>query len=54
MGLKHPVVKGHGSSDAKAVYSAIKQAVRFVSAGVVDKIKDDLKKMEENTDGIEG
>ena len=54
LGLKHPVVKGHGSSDAKAVYSAIKQAVRFVSAGVVDKIKDDLKKMEENTDGIEG
>ena len=54
LGLKHPVVKGHGSSDAKAVYSAIKQAVRFVSAGVVDKIKDGLKEMEENNDGIKG
>lgn len=54
LGLKHPVVKGHGSSDAKAVYSAIKQAVRFVSSGVVDKIKEDLEKMEEKNDGIEG
>ncbi len=48
LGLKHPVVKGHGSSDAKAVYSAIKQAVTFVSTGVVDKIKNDLQKEEEN------
>lgn len=54
LGLKHPVVKGHGSSDAKAVFSAIRQAEKFVSAGVVEKIKNDLKKMEEESNGIEG
>lgn len=54
LGLKHPVVKGHGSSDAKAVFSAINQAVKFISLGVVDKIKDDLKKMEDNRNDIEG
>lgn len=54
LGLKHPVVKGHGASDAKAVFSAIKQAVRFVSSGVVDKIKQDLGKMEEQKNDIEG
>ena len=49
LGLKYPVVKGHGSSDAKAVFSAINQAVKFVSSGVVDEIKRDLDKMNENT-----
>ncbi len=54
LGLKYPVVKGHGSSDAKAVFSAIRQAEKFVSAGVVEKIKNDLKKMEEENNGVEG
>lgn len=53
LGLKHPVIKGHGSSDAKAVYSAIRQAEKFVSAGVVEQIKEDLEKMEETQNGIE-
>ncbi len=53
LGLKHPVIKGHGSSDAKAVYSAIRQAKKFVSAGVVEQIKEDLEKMEETQNGIE-
>lgn len=53
LGLKSPVIKGHGSSDAKAVFSAIKQAEKFISAGVVEKIKADLEKMEEIQNGIE-
>lgn len=53
LGLKHPVIKGHGSSDAKAVFSAIRQAKRFVESNVVDKIKCDIKKMEEETNGVE-
>ncbi len=32
LGLKKPVIKTHGSSDAKAVYNAIKQAVRCVES----------------------
>lgn len=53
LGLKYPVVKGHGSSDAKAVFSAIRQAERIISTDVVGKIKNDLKKMEEKSNGIE-
>lgn len=47
------MIKGHGSSDAKAIYSAIRQAEKFVSAGVVEQIKEDLEKMEETQNGIE-
>ena len=39
LGTQKPVIKGHGSSDAKAVYSAIMQAKRFVESGIIDKIK---------------
>ena len=53
LGLKHPVIKGHGTSDAKAVFSAIRQAEKFVSAGVVEQIKEDLEKMEGLQNGME-
>lgn len=38
LGTKKPVIKGHGSSDAKAVYSAIYQAKKFVDTNVIDEI----------------
>ncbi len=38
LGTKKPVIKGHGSSDAKAVFSAIKQAKKFVDSGITEKI----------------
>lgn len=46
LGTKKPVIKGHGSSDAKAVYSAIKQAKRFVATDVIKGITDCLDKEE--------
>ncbi len=46
LGTKYPVIKGHGSSDAKAVFSAIRQAVKIVEADVVCKIAADIEKME--------
>ena len=50
LGTKRPVIKGHGSSDALAVFSAIKQAQKFVSSGVTGRIEEQIKYevMEEN------
>lgn len=47
LGTRYPVIKGHGSSDAKAVFSAIKQAIRFVETNVIDDIKNTIDSMEE-------
>lgn len=38
LGTKKPVIKGHGSSDAKAVFNAIRQAKKFVETGMIDEI----------------
>lgn len=42
LGVKAPVIKGHGSSDVKAVISAIEQAKRFVETGFVETLKQDI------------
>ena len=36
LGVKKPVIKAHGSSDAVAIKNAIAQAVRFTESGVID------------------
>lgn len=38
LGTKKPVIKGHGSSDAKAVYNAINQAIKFAKTGITEEI----------------
>ncbi|MGN1346974.1 MAG: phosphate acyltransferase PlsX [Eubacteriales bacterium] len=38
LGLQKPVIKAHGSSDAKAICNAIRQAEAFVKNGVIDEI----------------
>lgn len=50
LGTKKPVIKGHGSSDAKAVYSAIRQAKKFVETNIIDEIIKNVSNMEENAD----
>lgn len=42
LGVKSPVIKGHGSSDAKAVFQAIVQAKKTIETNMVDKIKNSL------------
>ena len=42
LGLAKPVIKAHGSSDAKAIKNAIRQAKEFVSKGVINEIVDSL------------
>lgn len=46
LGVKKPVIKAHGSSDAKAIKNAIRQAVACVKNDVVGKITEDLAKIE--------
>lgn len=38
LGIRKPVLKAHGSSDAKAIVSAVRNAVAFVDSGVNDEI----------------
>lgn len=49
LGTRCPVIKGHGSSDTKAVFSAIKYALKFVETGVIDDIKNNVKAVEEES-----
>jgi glycerol-3-phosphate acyltransferase PlsX len=46
LGVKKPVIKAHGSSDAKAIKNAIRQAVACVKNDVVGKIAEDLAKID--------
>lgn len=42
LGVKKTVIKAHGSSDAKAIKNAIRQAVSFTENGVIDTITEQL------------
>lgn len=44
LGVKKTVIKAHGSSDARAIKNAIRQAISFTQNGVVEKISVDLAK----------
>ena len=46
LGVKKPVIKAHGSSDAKAIKNAIRQAIACVKNDVVGKIAEDLAKID--------
>ncbi len=39
LGIAKPVIKAHGNSDAKAVKNAIRQAISYVSTGVIEEIE---------------
>lgn len=38
LGISKPVIKAHGSSDAKAIKNAVRQAIHFVETGINDDI----------------
>ncbi|MDO5396565.1 MAG: phosphate acyltransferase PlsX [bacterium] len=48
LGTKKPVIKGHGSSDAKAVYNAVVQAKKFVETNVINEIVKNVNGGESN------
>ena len=45
IGLTKPVVKAHGSSDAVAIRSAIRQAAQAVSSGFTDDLRANVEQM---------
>jgi glycerol-3-phosphate acyltransferase PlsX len=47
LGIKKPVIKAHGSSDAKAIKNAIGQAIKFTETGVIEKITASLSEIKE-------
>ncbi|MBP1968137.1 glycerol-3-phosphate acyltransferase PlsX [Virgibacillus natechei] len=52
-GLAAPVIKAHGSSNKRAVFSAIKQACHMVDHHVTDTIKETIEKNELEKEGTE-
>ncbi len=44
LGLQKPVIKAHGSSDARAIRNAVRQAEAFISTGVIGKMEEQMKK----------
>lgn len=46
LGLQKPVIKAHGSSDARAVCNAVRQAEAFVKTGVIGQIADVMQEMQ--------
>src|SRR5690606_1540221 len=46
LGLSGPIIKAHGSSDARAVYHAVRQARLFVERGAIPQITEDLHRIE--------
>ena len=45
LGISKPVIKAHGSSDARAIRSAIRQAIRFIEADVIGEITENVEHM---------
>lgn len=45
LGITKPVIKAHGSSNAKAIYNAVRQAVAAVDAGIAELIAENIDYM---------
>ncbi len=51
LGIAKPVIKAHGSSDAKAFKNAIRQAAAFTQSGAIEAIAAAVKEMKSQGDG---
>ena len=45
LGLSKPVIKAHGSSDARAIYNAVRQARDFAASGFIADIQENIDYM---------
>ena len=50
LGIKKPVIKAHGSSDALAFRNAVRQAEEAAKADFSAELEEQLAKMKENSD----
>ena len=46
LGISKPVLKAHGSSNARAIRNAVKAAVDYVNSGLEDEIRDHIALMQ--------
>ncbi len=53
MGIAKPVIKGHGSSDARAFKNAIRQAMNYAQSGAIDEITKCVASVKKEDDGEE-
>lgn len=52
LGLSRPVIKAHGSSDARAIFNAVRQAVKFAECGLIPKICDAAEQLAQTRDAL--
>lgn len=45
LGISRPVIKAHGSSDDRAMFNAIRQAMLFADSGIIDEITNNMDYM---------
>lgn len=45
LGISKPVIKAHGSSDARAIRSAVRQAITFIDSDVIGSIEKNVAYM---------
>jgi glycerol-3-phosphate acyltransferase PlsX len=45
LGIKKPVIKAHGSSDARAFRNAVRQAMAAANANIADELATELQKL---------
>ncbi|MDR2569709.1 MAG: phosphate acyltransferase PlsX [Oscillospiraceae bacterium] len=50
LGISKPVIKAHGSSNEKAIYNAIMQAVREVDFGIAVRLSDNIERLKVSID----
>lgn len=50
VGVNSTVVKAHGSSDEKSFFNTIKQAKSIVESGLIDNIKEEISKIEDESE----
>lgn len=48
LGIRRPVIKAHGSSDANAIKNAVGQAIRYAESGMIEKLAAKEQKEEAN------
>ena len=45
LGISKPVLKAHGSSDARAIFNAVRQAIAFAQSGFIQDIEENISYM---------
>lgn len=52
VGISKPVIKAHGSSDARCIFAAVRQAVSFAESGLIEDINNNIEYMKLKTEQV--